>query len=493
MPNKTFTNLPYELFMLLVCLMALGVLSADAGEVRVWKTVDGIYKTEAEFVEIFEDGKTVTLRRKNGTEFPCAIDTLSKKDQEYIKSQSEIKKSNPVDEVPDEIPIDAVVPLEDAAKDGEFGVDVWGDVVEETAKKQYQKQKDDYAPYLKLQQKITAKKKEVDTAKNRYDSLFRQYMKLPYSSKRRSTLSDQVDTARDKQWALESELRELEYSRPLDWRIRKPPQEPDASLLQKKVKTIIGTVRAEFVHYADDGMVTYRIKEEEKKTHIREMTSGDMDRIIVERLKRPIDKKFFQSDVIKKQVEFFIAGADSEGFEEKWKKLKWTPQEINRIVVFLLLYQLETERKYDLASPCFRGTLYELLKEKTSAARAEDCPKDVFALMACVQKAFLSEAEKAGKMNLAKITELNKEAETLEKTNKNDPKILLLRDQAKTLQAEDAAAAAYYRHSSEKIDEWKPLFNHWSAHRYDEVVRDAKPAKSYDNKKSESEFKDLFQ
>jgi hypothetical protein len=393
--------------------------------------------------------------------------------------------------IPD-IPDDPVVPFEDAAKDGEFGVDVWGDVMEKTARTEYQKQRDAYAKYIKIKENITAKKNEMDASEIRSNGLSDKMRKLSYGAAPYTKLKRQKEDEDDKQSVLRSQISDLEFKYGNYEILHHPPLAPDVSLLQKKEKKIIGTVRAKLIRYADDGMVTYCINEEEKKTHIRDMTSDDMDRIIVERLKRPIDEKFFQPDVIKKQVELFLDGAAPEGFKEEWKKFKWTPQEINRIVLFLLLYQLETKRKYDKAGPCFRGTLHELFKEK-AAARSADCPKDVFALMPCVQKALSSEAERVGKMNLAKITELNKEAEILEKANENNPKILILRDQAKTLQSEDAASATYYRKGSEEIDKWKPLFNHWSAHRYSETVRDIKPPTNYDNKNKESELKNLFQ
>jgi hypothetical protein len=280
----------------IAALLLLFFVSFVKGDVPVWIFITNSGKQYSAVAARIEGQFAVILKTTENKIERIPTSTLTPQCQKMVDELRSGKTFGSFDDNPliaakiPNISDDPVVQPQDAAKDGEFGVDVWGDVVEETARAEYQKQKNDYEPYLKHQKNTAAKKKEVEGAKNRYELLYRQYMKLPVSSNRWDKLSNQVDAARNKQWKLESELSELEYSRPIEWRIGKLPPEPDASLLQKKEKKIIGTVRAKLVRYADDGTVTYRIKEEEKKTHIREMTGGDMDRIIAERLKRPIDR-----------------------------------------------------------------------------------------------------------------------------------------------------------------------------------------------------------
>lgn len=67
----------------LVALLALSVpLYADEA-VREWSDATGKHRTQAAFVS--SDGKTVTLRRDNGTTIQLSLDRLSREDQAYVR------------------------------------------------------------------------------------------------------------------------------------------------------------------------------------------------------------------------------------------------------------------------------------------------------------------------------------------------------------------------------------------------------------------------
>ena len=59
------------------------IIATHADEFRTW-TVE----MEAELVKISEDGKAVTLRRKDGREIDVALDKLSSADKSYVTKQT---------------------------------------------------------------------------------------------------------------------------------------------------------------------------------------------------------------------------------------------------------------------------------------------------------------------------------------------------------------------------------------------------------------------
>ncbi len=65
-------------------------LPALTGEVRTWSSASGAYKTEAELVQIKDDG-TVVLKKKDGTMIEVPLDKLSVPDQEYARAHSKLK------------------------------------------------------------------------------------------------------------------------------------------------------------------------------------------------------------------------------------------------------------------------------------------------------------------------------------------------------------------------------------------------------------------
>ncbi|GHT47651.1 hypothetical protein FACS189454_10140 [Planctomycetales bacterium] len=66
-------------------------------EIRTWTSSGGKHKTEAEFIKISKDGKTVSLRMKDNVEINVALEKLSKYDQEYVKTRTkeDAKPNNP--------------------------------------------------------------------------------------------------------------------------------------------------------------------------------------------------------------------------------------------------------------------------------------------------------------------------------------------------------------------------------------------------------------
>lgn len=71
-----------------IFLFFLFALVANANEMRTWSTATGKFTTEAEYVGISEDGKTVKIRKKEDSkEIDVPLDKLSKADQEYVSKQ----------------------------------------------------------------------------------------------------------------------------------------------------------------------------------------------------------------------------------------------------------------------------------------------------------------------------------------------------------------------------------------------------------------------
>ena len=72
---------------LAVCLF-LCTFIVHAEEVRTWTS--GKFKTEAEFVRVSDDGKTVTLKKTTGKEIAVALDKLSKADRGYVAKRKSV-------------------------------------------------------------------------------------------------------------------------------------------------------------------------------------------------------------------------------------------------------------------------------------------------------------------------------------------------------------------------------------------------------------------
>ncbi len=84
----------------LAVVLFLCAVIAQAEEVRTWTS--GKFKTEAEFVKVSEDGKTVTLKKPDGKEVHVALNKLSKADQDFVAIKQKappIKKIDLSDEV----------------------------------------------------------------------------------------------------------------------------------------------------------------------------------------------------------------------------------------------------------------------------------------------------------------------------------------------------------------------------------------------------------
>ena len=76
---------------LTVCLAFLFASTVNAAEVRTWTSTGGKHTTEAEFIKISGDGKTVTLKKTDGKETDVPLDKLFAPDQEYVAKQKEAK------------------------------------------------------------------------------------------------------------------------------------------------------------------------------------------------------------------------------------------------------------------------------------------------------------------------------------------------------------------------------------------------------------------
>ena len=79
---------------LAVSLCLLLAFAANADEVRIWTSANGSHKTEAEFVKVSRDDKSVSLLKTDGKEVEVLLEKLSKADQEYVQErQKEIKET----------------------------------------------------------------------------------------------------------------------------------------------------------------------------------------------------------------------------------------------------------------------------------------------------------------------------------------------------------------------------------------------------------------
>ena len=58
-----------------------------SGELRTWKSANGNYSAEAEFVELTTDG-SVRLKRKDGNVVTVPLDRLSDADKEFVRSHA---------------------------------------------------------------------------------------------------------------------------------------------------------------------------------------------------------------------------------------------------------------------------------------------------------------------------------------------------------------------------------------------------------------------
>lgn len=76
----------------MTALFLLFALVANAAEVRTWTSASGNHETEAEFVKISDDGKTITLRKTDGKKTDVPLVRLSGADREYVAKQ---KKTSP--------------------------------------------------------------------------------------------------------------------------------------------------------------------------------------------------------------------------------------------------------------------------------------------------------------------------------------------------------------------------------------------------------------
>src|SRR5262245_22852272 len=63
---------------------------AHAGEMRTWSSSSGAHKTEAEFVELKDDG-VVVLKTKVGKTIEVPLSRLSEGDQAYARSRAAAK------------------------------------------------------------------------------------------------------------------------------------------------------------------------------------------------------------------------------------------------------------------------------------------------------------------------------------------------------------------------------------------------------------------
>jgi len=98
--NSTFHIIPGEnamkkIIVFTVCVFCL-CLIANAAEVRTWTSADGKFKIDAELVKVSEDGKSVTLRQKDGKESVAKLEKLSQEDSEYVTKQNE--EDNPFED-----------------------------------------------------------------------------------------------------------------------------------------------------------------------------------------------------------------------------------------------------------------------------------------------------------------------------------------------------------------------------------------------------------
>src|SRR5262245_58770866 len=68
----------------------IAVQPAHAGEMRTWSSSSGAHKTEAEFVEVKDDG-VVVLKSKAGKTIEVPLSRLSEGDQAYARSRAAAK------------------------------------------------------------------------------------------------------------------------------------------------------------------------------------------------------------------------------------------------------------------------------------------------------------------------------------------------------------------------------------------------------------------
>ncbi len=66
----------------LAVVLCLCSVIAHAEVIRIWTS--GKFTTEAKFVRVSDDGKTVTLKKRDGKEIVVALDKLSPEDQEFV-------------------------------------------------------------------------------------------------------------------------------------------------------------------------------------------------------------------------------------------------------------------------------------------------------------------------------------------------------------------------------------------------------------------------
>lgn len=69
------------------CFFLLLTFAVSAGEIRTWTSSGGKHKTEAEFIDLSEDGKTVTLKKADGKEIEVPLEKISQIDREYATKQ----------------------------------------------------------------------------------------------------------------------------------------------------------------------------------------------------------------------------------------------------------------------------------------------------------------------------------------------------------------------------------------------------------------------
>jgi len=68
----------------------LYAMTALTGEIRTWSSATGTYKTEAELVQLKDDG-TVVLKKKDGGVIEVPLSKLSAADQQYLRTQTKGK------------------------------------------------------------------------------------------------------------------------------------------------------------------------------------------------------------------------------------------------------------------------------------------------------------------------------------------------------------------------------------------------------------------
>ena len=358
-----------------ICFVFLSVLVSNATELRTWTSANGTHKTEAEFIKVSADGKTVTIRKTDGTNSDVPLDKLSKEDQEYV-----VKIATPPKDGPLQPPVSKWAASRYQSvltRSKNLGTESENALRMEAEKGNTESQ-------IRLGLYYFSKERETDAINWFRKAAERNTQAASYLAVLCFAKQDYEEA---KEWtqkivekgtvSAKEFLKEIEAA-------------ASGNQYGKREANVAATTQSvfvtneNFVRYGDDGSVTIRAKDgSEQSKHINQLSQEDKNIILELEIKSlAVSDKFFSPKQIREQIDAYFTANPIE--PEKKMEItsretdvvyrtidrSLTPYEINGIVLALMKLQEVFDKKYSEYN--FKDVMRKVARHKNPYGRTVD-------------------------------------------------------------------------------------------------------------------------